>query len=150
MNRSASSAVAFARSDPKGRGTAPPNGLKAERCYLIAIQPRFIWNYLSRTRFVGRGGLHPGDELLDPLVHRPERVLAEHRPLSLIVELQVHPVDGEVPAAFLRSPDEIAAQPGPGGLRGNRLGLEDRQVVAYPLDRPAPLEQVVQTAAAVH
>src|SRR6266571_417247 len=40
--------------------------------------------------------LHPRDELLDPLVHRAERVLAQDRPLGLVVQLEVHPVDGEV------------------------------------------------------
>ena len=45
---------------------------------------------------------HALDEPLDPLVDGPERVLAEHRALGLVVELEVDPVDGEVPPAFLR------------------------------------------------
>src|ERR1700730_14679040 len=50
-------------------------------------------------------GLHAGDQLLDPLVHRPERVLAQHGPLGLVVQLQVHPVHGEVTAALLGPAD---------------------------------------------
>src|SRR5690349_25167044 len=44
---------------------------------------------------------HPGDELFDPLVYRPERVLAEDRALRLVVELEMDPVDGEVPPPLL-------------------------------------------------
>ncbi len=47
--------------------------------------------------------LHAGDELVDPLVDRAERVLAQHGALRLVVELQVHPVDREVAAALLRA-----------------------------------------------
>ena len=43
-----------------------------------------------------------------------EGVLAEHGPLRLVVELEVHPVDGEVAAAFLGAPDELAPEPGAG------------------------------------
>src|SRR5689334_24727745 len=41
-------------------------------------------------------GSHPRDQLLDPLVDRAERVLAQHGPLSLVVQLEVDPVDGKV------------------------------------------------------
>ena len=68
---------------------------------------------------------HAGDQPLHPLVVRPERVLAQHGALRLVVELQVHPVDGEVAPLLLGVPDELAAQPGPGGLRRRLLGLED-------------------------
>src|ERR1700730_17396834 len=61
-------------------------------------------------------GLHAGDQPLDPLVDRPERILAQHGALCLIVEFEVHPVDGEVAACSLGGADELAAQPGPGGL----------------------------------
>src|ERR1700744_2524684 len=84
-----------------------------------------------------------GDELLDPLVDRPERVLAQHGALGLVVELQVNPVHGEVAAPLLRPADELAAQPSPGGLRRDRLGLEDVQVPSGPVDRAVALEQVV-------
>src|SRR5436305_4908361 len=57
------------------------------------------------------------DELLHPLVFGLERVLAEHRALGLIVELQVHPVDGEVPPALLGLLDELAPQLGARRLR---------------------------------
>ena len=42
-----------------------------------------------------------GDQLLDPFVVGLERVLAQHRALRLVVELQVHPVDREVATALL-------------------------------------------------
>src|SRR5919198_2336640 len=67
--------------------------------------------------------LHPGDELVYPFVDGAERVLAQHGALGLVVELQVHPVDGEVAALLLGVLDELAAQPGPGGLRRGLLGL---------------------------
>src|SRR5262245_54884673 len=38
--------------------------------------------------------LHAGDELLDPVVDGTERVFAQDRTLRLIVQLEVHPVDG--------------------------------------------------------
>ena len=80
-------------------------------------------------------GYMPGDELVDPLVDRAERVLAQHGALGLVVELEVHPVDGEVAPLLLRPADELAAQPGPGGLRRDRLGLEDVEVAGDPVDR---------------
>src|SRR4029077_15323897 len=92
-------------------------------------------------------GLHPRDQLLDPLVHRAERVLAQHGPLSLVVQLEVHPVDGEVAPLLLGPADELAAQLGPRRLRRDRLGLEDVDVAGRPLHRPGPLQQVVQAAA---
>src|ERR1022692_4128724 len=54
--------------------------------------------------------LHPGDQLLHPLVDRAERVLAQHSPLCLVVELEMDPVDGEVTAPLLSPSDEVAAQ----------------------------------------
>ena len=53
------------------------------------------------ARAVRGHGLERGDQLLDPLVVRLERVLAEHGALGLVVELEVHPVDGEVAPALL-------------------------------------------------
>src|ERR1700722_512455 len=61
-------------------------------------------------------GLHAGDQPLDPLVDRPERILAQHGALSLIVELEVHPVDGEIAAGGLGRADELTPQPCPSGL----------------------------------
>src|SRR6185437_5023546 len=76
-----------------------------------------VWLTVSRRR------LHAGDQPLDPLVDRTEGVLAQHGPLRLVVELEVHPVDGEVAAGRLGGADELATQPRPGGLRRivNRL-----------------------------
>src|SRR4029453_11635661 len=45
--------------------------------------------------------LHACDELLDPVVDGTERVLAEDCALRLIVQFEMHPIDGEVPPAFL-------------------------------------------------
>ena len=83
--------------------------------------------------------LHAGDKLLHPFVDRTERVLAQHRPLRLVVQLEVHPVDGEVAALFLGPADELAPQLGAGGLRRDGLGLEDLQVGGHPVDRAVPL-----------
>src|SRR5215813_9958639 len=94
------------------------------------------------ARLAEVGQLHSGNELLDPFVDGPEGIFTENSALGLIVQLEVHPVDREVPAPFLRSPDEVTAQPSPGRLRRNRLGFEDRQVAAQPLHRAAPLQQV--------
>src|ERR1039457_7647766 len=93
---------------------------------------------------------HAGDEPLDPLIDRTERVLAHHGPLSLVVELEMHPVDGEVTPPFLGPADELPAQLRPGSLRRNRLRLEDVQVTGPPLHGAAALQQVVQAPAAAH
>src|ERR1017187_10674820 len=74
--------------------------------------------------------LHAGDQLLHPLVDRPERVLAQDGPLRLIVELEMHPVYREVAPPLLRAPDEIAAQPGPRGPRGPRPRFRHLEVAA--------------------
>src|ERR687887_1498213 len=54
--------------------------------------------------------LHRGDQLLDALVHAPVRVLAEHGALRLVVQLEMHPVDGEIAASLLCAADEVAAE----------------------------------------
>src|SRR5580700_11437565 len=54
------------------------------------------------------------DEALHPLVVRFERVFQEHCALSLVVQLEMYPVDGEIPPAFLGPLDEGAPEPGPG------------------------------------
>src|ERR1700722_5474222 len=61
-------------------------------------------------------GLHAGDQPLDPLVDRPERIFAQHGALSLVIELEVHPVDGEIAAGRLGGADELTPQPCPRGL----------------------------------
>src|SRR4051794_20599493 len=83
-----------------------------------------------------------GDELLDPLVAGLERVLAQHRALGLVVELEVHPVDRVIPLALLRPADELAPQTGPGRLRRGVHGDVDVVVVADPLDQTALLHLV--------
>src|SRR5579862_941360 len=93
-------------------------------------------------------GSHAGDEPLDSLVDRTEGVLAQHGPLGLVVELEVHPVDGEVAALLLGPADELAAQLRPGGLRREGLGLEDVQVPGDPVHGTVAVEQVVQAATA--
>ena len=64
------------------------------------------------TARLRRARYRAGDEALDALVARLERVLAEHGALRLVVELQVHPVDRVVALALLGPLDERAAQPG--------------------------------------
>ena len=54
-----------------------------------------------RARPGSPAGSQRGDQLLHPLVPGLERVLAQHGPLGLVVELEVHPVDGEVAPALL-------------------------------------------------
>src|ERR1700750_2860500 len=95
-------------------------------------------------------GSHPRDQLLAPLVDRAKRVLAQHGPLSLVVQLEVDPVDGKVAPLLLGPADELAAKLGPRRLRPERLGLKDVDFAGRPLHRPGPLQQVVQAAAAVH
>src|SRR5690606_36872811 len=77
---------------------------------------------------------HARDQPLDAFVVGTERVLAQDGALRLVVQLQVHPVDGEVAPALLGVPDELTAQPGPGGLRRPLLRLEDLQVGGDPVD----------------
>src|SRR5579875_3531421 len=90
------------------------------------------------------------DQPLDAVVVRAERVLEQHGPLRLVVQLQVDPVDGEVAPALLRSPHEGTSEPRPGGLRrlGHRRG--DLGVLAGALDLLARLELVEEPAGAVH
>src|SRR6201990_3782935 len=73
-------------------------------------------------------GLHPRDQLLDPLGDRAERGLAQHGPLSLVVQLEVDPVDGKVAPLLLGPADELAAELGPRCLRRERPGAADVEV----------------------
>src|SRR3954451_13776532 len=94
------------------------------------------------------GRSHARDELVAPLVDGLERVLAQDGALRLVVEFEVHPVDGEVAALLLGPADELPAQPGAGGLRRHVLGLEDARLVRDAVDLAVALEQVVQPAGA--
>src|SRR5439155_9274395 len=91
----------------------------------------------ARPRGPGAPASHARDQPVHPFVVRAERVLAQHGALGLVVELEVDPVDGEVAPLLLRVPDELAAQPGPRGLRRGLLGLEDLHVVGHPVDLAA-------------
>src|SRR5262249_50074691 len=99
----------------------------------------------ARSDAPARDPLHAGDQAVEAFVVGAERILAQDRTLRLVVELEVDPVDGEVAAAFLGVPDELAAQPGPGGLRRRLLGLEYLHVGGHPVDRAALLQQRVQS-----
>src|SRR3989304_3741989 len=92
--------------------------------------------------------LHRSDQTLDTLVDGAERVLAQHRSLRLIVELEVNPVDCEVPACCLGCGDEVAPQFGARGLRRILDGVVDRFVLGDPLDQALALENVEDTPAA--
>ena len=76
--------------------------------------------------------LHAGDQPFDPLVDRPERILAQHRALSLIVELEVHPINGEVASGRLGGADELTPQPCPRGLGRLVDGRVDRINADHP------------------
>src|ERR1041384_4274364 len=87
----------------------------------------------SRTTWPERSGgiaraSERRDEPFDALVARLERVLAEHRSLCLVVQLQVHPVDRVVALALLRALDERTSKPRPRGLWRCAHGLVDRLV----------------------
>ena len=106
------------------------------------------WENAARAARSGSAA-HALDQALDPGVLGEERVLAQHGSLGLVVELEVHPVDGEVTTVLLGGPDEVAAQLGAGGLRRAHLGLEDLRVGDDPRDQATPLEQVEQPSASV-
>src|SRR3954469_7788040 len=74
---------------------------------------------------IGTTALERGDEPFYALVARFERILAKHRALSLVIELQVHPVDGVIALAFLRALDEGAAEARAGRLRRRADGEID-------------------------
>src|SRR4051794_33670356 len=89
----------------------PPRPRRVEA--RVADVPVLMCSDLSRNS----GQLHRGDELLDPFVDAAIRVLTQHGALRLVVQLQVHPVDGEVSSPLLGTADEVAAQFCAGGLR---------------------------------
>src|SRR6202040_1779544 len=61
------------------------------------------------TDITGEKSSHTGDELVDPIIDGPERILAQDRTLGLVVELEMDPVDREVAALLLGPLDELAA-----------------------------------------
>src|SRR5450759_5737919 len=73
--------------------------------------------------------LHRVDEALDALVHALEGVLAEHRALGLVVQLEVHPVDRVVAPRLLRPAHEVTTELCPGGLRRDHRRLEDLSLI---------------------
>src|SRR5262249_55221531 len=93
--------------------------------------------------------LHAGDEPFHPLVDRAERVLAQHCALRLVVEFEVHPVDGEVAAGRLGGADELAAQPGASGLRRMVDGLGDLLVGGDARRQALALQQIEHAAPAL-
>src|SRR4051812_3898981 len=94
------------------------------------------------------GGSQGGDQLLDTLVAALEGVLAQHRALGLIVELEVHPIGRVVAFALFRPLDELAAKAGPCGLRRHVDRGVDVGVGAHALDHPVVLELVERAALA--
>src|SRR5690348_10127794 len=93
--------------------------------------------------YVPMSSLQRSDQPFDALVARLERVLAENGPLRLVVELQVHPVDGVVALAFLGPLDERATQAGTRRLRRGVDRLVDLLVGDHAFHLIAPLEEVV-------
>src|SRR6266542_5021017 len=93
--------------------------------------------------------LEARDQLLDALVASFERVLAEDGPLRLVVELQVHPVDGVIALALLGSPHELTAQPRTRRLRRRDHRKIDVLVGDGTINEPVMLEPVVEPPLAV-
>ncbi len=60
--------------------------------------------------------LHALNQAFHPLVNTLKWVLTQDGALGLVVEFQMDPIHGEVPAGFLSSLDEIAPEFGSGGL----------------------------------
>src|SRR5260370_3865864 len=131
------------------RGDDPPGAPRRPAAVLAVVSPGrgALLSPTSPPTTPAARRSHPGDELLDPLVHRTERVLAQHRALGLVVQLEVHPVDGEVAPFLLRPADELAAQLGPGGLRRGRLCLQEGAVAGGPRDPSRPPPPGVHAAA---
>ena len=78
-----------------------------------------------------------------------ERVLAQHGALRLVVELEVHPVDGEVAAALLGARMNSPRRRARVVCGGTDLASKIFRSLVTRVDRPALLEQVVEAATAV-
>src|SRR5580700_3506426 len=90
--------------------SAVPDAVQATRAAVgVSLDHLRRWTMLD-TAVRKPALLHALDELLDPLVDRTERVLAQHGPLSLVVQLEMDPVDGEVPPLLQGLADEVTAQ----------------------------------------
>ena len=85
-----------------------PVALRVQQSDHQVEQPLGLGRGLRRRRSSDRL-----DQLVDPVVDVLERVLQQHGALRLVVELQVHPVDGVVATGVLRRGDELdrAASP---------------------------------------
>ena len=81
-------------------------------------------------------GIARRDQALHPVVGGDEGILAEHCALRLVIQLQVHPVDGVVVTALLRSTDEVASKLGPRGLSGTALARKIAGSVVTRAARP--------------
>src|SRR5207244_11909621 len=84
---------------------------------------RGLAELLGQAPVTAAGSSHMGDQLLDPVVHRPEEVLAQDGSLRLVVQLEVHPVDCVVAAPLLGVADALPTEVGPGRLRRLPPGL---------------------------
>src|SRR5262245_24633068 len=89
-----------------------------------------------------RPDLKTGDQPFDAVVAGLEGVLAEHGSLRLVVQLEMHPIDGEVALALLGALDECAPQSRARRLRRCDHGVVDVFVARGPLDLTTPLQQV--------
>src|SRR6266851_8642295 len=75
------------------RGRAEMTAIRRMGRNLVVVGCVVIGGSPASLPAVRARALHPGDELLHPLVGGAERVLAQHRALGLVVELEVDPVD---------------------------------------------------------
>src|ERR1019366_482950 len=79
-----------------------------------------------------------------------DQLVSEHDLPERAIDAMFDAVLGYRVRHLLRAPDELAAQPGPRGLRRHRLRFENIEGAGDPGHRAAPLKQVIQASAAVH
>jgi hypothetical protein len=77
---------------------------------------------------------------------RPKGVFAQNCPLGLIIQLQMHPVDGVITLSFLRLLDELSTKSGSGCLRWSIDCFFDLGVIADSLDHATILHSVENAA----
>src|SRR5215210_739327 len=137
----------YARSGPWPRSTSTrcnPGRSTSSRVTFPERNEGTIARLGSESAARAEAALQRRDQALDAVVAGLEGVLAQHGALSLVVQLQVDPVDGVVALAFLGALDERA--PEAGSCRLRRAGHCDVDVAVAngPLQFPASLEQVVE------
>ena len=85
------------------------------------------------------------DEAINAFVVRLKRVFERQGALRLVIEFEVHPIDGVVPALFFGSLYEGTPESSPCGLRSAHDGLAYRIIGNDPLGLITALQSVEQT-----